>query len=156
MATWLIFVEIAVAKSKKIMTTVELKPDVKYDIEEVLSGVSKLNTPELENFLQEVAYLLAKRKAKMLSKRESELLSQIGERLLPAELQKRYDALYNKLRSENISETEHTELKQLSKQLEKNAVKRMRSMIELSALRKISLDELMEQLGIKAHQTHVR
>ncbi len=136
------------------MTTVELKPDVKYDIEEVLSGVSKLDTPALENFLQEVAHLLARRKAKMLSKRETELLTQVSEALLPTTLQKRYDSLYQKLRSEKISEAEHTELKQLSKQLEGNAAKRMRSMIELAALRKISLDELMEQLGIKPHQAH--
>ena len=38
------------------------------------------------------------------------------------------------------------ELLNLSKQMEQNAVKRLKSMLELSALRHISLDELMEQL----------
>jgi hypothetical protein len=136
------------------MTTVEIKTDARFDIRDILSGVSKLETSELENFLQEVAHILARRKTRLLSHRETELLSQIGDSLLPDNLQKRYNLLYQSLQMENISDIELAELQNLSKQLEKNAVKRLRSMVELSHLRKVTLEEIMEQLGIKHYQTN--
>ena len=131
------------------MTTVEIKTDPKFDINDILSGVSKLDTPDLEHFLHEVAYILARRKTRLLSKRESELLTQINDPLLAVEKQKRYDLLYQQLQMEKISEEDLAELRILSKMLEQNAVKRMQCMIELSHIRNVSLDQLMAQLGIK-------
>ena len=85
---------------------IDIKSDLKVHLKDVLEGVSGLDTPELENFLSEVAQLLIKRKVKSLSKRETELLFSINQRLLPLKDQETYNRLYQKLQDETLSPTE--------------------------------------------------
>jgi len=63
------------------MPTVQVKSNIELGIEDILAGIDQLDTPELENFLQQVSQLLARRKAKSLSKKETELLIKINEGL---------------------------------------------------------------------------
>ena len=130
------------------MSSIEIKSALRIQLEEILNGVSNLDTPELEKFLAEVAHLLAQRKAKSLPKREAELLLKINQRLLSEEAQEEYSKLYEKLQQESISPEEHKALLELIQLREEKGVERMNFLVELAQLRKVSLKELMEQLGI--------
>ena len=132
------------------MPSIEIKPAIKIGMEDILEGIAHLETADLENFLQEVAYLLAKRKAKTLSSRESELLEKINQPILSAEDQKIYDQLYRQLQSEQINPEEHQELLDLITKREKKGVEKMTLLLELAHLKNISPKTLMKELGISA------
>lgn len=137
-------------KKAVIMPSIEIKPAIKVGMEEILDGISNLDTPDLEVFLQEVAHLLAKRKTKTLPKRESELLLKINESMLTADEQTLYDQLYERLQAENITEEEHHQLMELIQRRERRGVEKLTYVVELSQLRKVSLKDLMDNLGISA------
>ncbi len=129
------------------MTSVQITSQVSIGLDQLLNGVSQLETTDLEQFVGQVSSLLAQRKAPSLPRRETELLEQINQGL-PENIQSRYDELQIKLHHETITPEEHQELLSLIDPVEQVTVDRLRSLIELSQLRQVSLDELMTQLGI--------
>ena len=129
------------------MVTVEIKPNTTVKIEEILNGISKLETGDLESFLKQVAHLLAIRKAPHLSSKETELLLKINEKL-PSSLTEKYHTLHKKLQAENITKKEHEELLQIIKIMEQNNVEWTKALVELAQLRKVAPRVLMTQLGI--------
>jgi len=131
------------------MPSIELNSN-KEGMNEILNTVSNLETPELEHFLQEVAYLLAKRKVKSISKRESKLLLKINKSLLSAKMQSQYDMLYKKLKIETITAIEHQQLLKLIKKREKKGVERLTALVELAQLKKIPPKTLMKQMGLSS------
>jgi hypothetical protein len=67
---------------------------------------------------------------------------------ISAQTWERYRELKNRRDAEALTEAEHDELIAISDQVEEANVRRMRNLVELARLRGISLDELMQQLGI--------
>lgn len=135
------------------MSTVQVTSEINIQMDEVLDGVSKLDTPELEQFFNQVSILLAQRKAPHLSPQEATLLQKINQGLPEASLQ-RYGELTEKLRAESISIAERQELHRLIDQIELADAERLQHLIELAQLRGVSLDELMDQLGIQPPSPH--
>ena len=133
------------------MATVQIKSDV--DIDQLLEGVSQLDTAELRQFLTRASLLLAQRQDTALPSSESELLRQINQGL-PADTQHRYDELREKLRREELSSEEHKELLKLVDVVEQATADRLQHLIALSQLRQIPLDELMKQLEIRQPPVH--
>lgn len=129
------------------MPSIELNSN-KDGMNEILNNVSNLETPDLEHFLQEVAYLLAKRKVKSISKRESQLLLKINKPLLSAKMQLQCNTLYQKLKSETITPAEHQQLLKFIKKREKKGVERLAALIELAQLKKTPTKTLMQQMGL--------
>lgn len=129
------------------MQVVEIKSQVKMSLEEILNGVSKLETPDLELFLSEVSQILAIKKASNYSKRELQLLQLVSQHLPEQEI-KRYQFLSNKLQEENISDVEHQELLVLVEKIEIADAKQLGYLIELARLKKISLAELKQELNL--------
>lgn len=68
---------------------------------------------------------------------------------IPAAARKRMNELIDKRQAYLITTAELDELIQLTDQSEAFGVERLKCLIELAALRNITLDELMRQLGIK-------
>jgi hypothetical protein len=129
------------------MTSVQITSQVNIGLDQLINGVSQLETSDLEQFVGEINALLAQRKVPSLPRRETELLELINQGL-PEAIQSRYDELQAKLHDETIAPDEHEELLALIDPVEQATADRLRSLIELSQLRQISLDELMTQLGI--------
>jgi len=121
--------------------------EIQLSFEEILEGISQLNTPEIEYFLGEIGTILAKRKASNLPVREAELLLKINQGLPSKKLQE-FDRLSQKLDKETLTEKEHEQLLHLSDEMEKLDAKRMEYLIELANLRSISVDKLLEDLGL--------
>ena len=88
------------------------------------------------------------KKVPHLSRRESELLLRISQDLAPQSRQ-RIEELTDKMEFESITDQEHAELLRLSDEAEKLAGERLRAVIELAKYRKVSVDELMKQLGME-------
>ena len=130
------------------MVTVNINQNLQVGEEDVLNGISKLTTSELENFLTKVAHLVTARKVSRFSEREIELLLIINNKY-PEEIWSRYDILHKKLQAENINELESNELDAL---IEKRSVIWLQALVELANLRKMTVDELMKELKINLRQ----
>lgn len=120
----------------------------KIEMESLLEGIAQLDTPALVQFQERVTRLLAQRKMPPLSSAETTLLLKINEGFAP-EFFVRYNELSEKLQNEVISLEEQQELLQLTHLIEAKNVERLQYLIELSRVRGISLDALMEQLGLQ-------
>ncbi len=105
------------------------------DLSQFIVQVLELNFPE------------EKPKYKTLSKREVLLLQKI-ESAITVETWERYHILRAKRQEETINPTESAEYTAINRQIETANVKRLASLIELSKIRKITLEELMNQLGL--------
>lgn len=130
------------------MPKVQVTSQIEIDLDEVLHGLARLGTKELEQFVDQVIALRAQRRAPSLSKDETELLQQINCGL-PADIRQRYDALNAKLHDETITPEEHAELLTLIDRLELADAERMQHLVALAQIRGVSVDTLMEQLGIR-------
>jgi hypothetical protein len=82
------------------------------------------------------------------SQTESELLETIN-RGLPAEGWERYHDLIAKRRAETLTAAEHAELIATTEALEEANVQRVACLAELADRRRVSIDELMDSLGIR-------
>lgn len=136
------------------MATVQIESKINLDIEQLLTGVAQLDTPELEQFLASVSLLLSHRKAESPADAEADLLQKINQGL-PADVQQRYDTLRAKLQSETITAAEHQELLTLVDVVEHADAERLTHLIALSQLRQISLDDLLKQLEIRQPPIYV-
>jgi len=107
-----------------------------------------MSRPELERFVARLFALKAREETPSLTHRESELLGHIN-RSVPEDLQRRYDALVRRRLHHKLTRAEHTELLELTKQLEEFDVQRLKWLSELAQLRGVLLPDLMCDLGIK-------
>ena len=98
--------------------------------------------------------ILAQRKVSSLPARESYLLQKIGEGLSD-DVQNRYDELQKKLLAEQLLPNEYQELLNLIDIVENVDAERLKHLIELAQLRRLTLDELTHQLGIHPPPAYV-
>ena len=120
-------------------------------IEDIIAGMSNLETPELERFMQRIGQIVARRKFSSVSEQERELLFKINN-VIPVISQERYALLSEKMQAETITASEHTELLKLVEKLEAKYVKRLEYLIELARIRNMSLQQLMKQLHLNLDQ----
>ena len=120
--------------------------------EQIISAMSHLNLPELEQVFDHILALQAERKAPHLSASESELLLRINQGL-PPELRDRIAALRAKREEDSITDAEYDELTRLADQAEELHAERIAALAELARLRGVRLPVLMDQLGIHFPET---
>ncbi len=129
------------------MTVVQVQAHL--SMEELLNAIGQLSPPELENFVQSTLILRAQRQAPHMNHAETELLRKINQGL-PISTQKRYATLIAKRRTETLTTEEYQELLQLTDDVENFEAQRVIYLTELAQLRQVTVDVLMQQLGIKA------
>jgi len=132
------------------MPTVELKPRIKLDIDEILNGIAALDTSDLENFHLKVGGLLSSRKAKSIPDREHALVKKITGAFLPAQKSKRFEELFQKQESSTLSGEEKTEYQYLLQLVQNKSLQRLAWLVELCQLRGEPISQTMEKLGIQA------
>lgn len=84
------------------------------------------------------------------NKQEQQLLNKIKKHILDKKKKERYQFLVVKFEADTISESEHTELGQLSDIQEKLRNQRVKYLIELAQLRAVSLPQLMGEMGLNS------
>lgn len=129
------------------MTVVQIQAHL--SMEELLKAIGQLSPPELEIFVQSTLILRAQRQAPHVNHAETELLRKINQGL-PLSTQKRYAALIAKRRAETLTAEEYQELLKLTNDVENFEAQRVVCLTELAQLRQVTLEALMQQLGIKA------
>jgi hypothetical protein len=130
-----------------IINSVKITKQVDLGLDDILNGISELDTKDLEKFMQKIGHLIARRKVAYLPERESQLLMKIN-KAIPAILQKHYEDLLAKNRAETITPIEHEELLKVIEKVEIKNAERLENLIELSRIRNISMDLLMRQLHL--------
>jgi len=115
--------------------------------EELLRASTQLAASELDRLVSQLLSLRARRSAPSLPERETELLMKINQGL-PAELDRRYRELIGKRDEGTLSSAEHQKLLRLTDEVEGYNVERVEHLVELAKLRKTSLGELVEELGL--------
>lgn len=126
------------------------KVQVELDMNEVLHGLSELQKDEFEAFVDKVLLLRAKRKVPSLTKNEVELLQKINVQLGETE-KVRLEQLSKKLDDETLTKAEHQELTVLLERVEVLDSERMSALVELAALRDMTLEDVMKQFGFPPH-----
>jgi hypothetical protein len=126
-------------------------PEASISSEELLRAAERLAPAELERFASQVVALAAHRRAQSLSHDETELLQAINQGI-PPEVQARYTALITRRSEGTLTPEEHAELVHLGDEIEVFDARRVEHLVKLSHLRGVSLDEVMESLGIHAFE----
>jgi len=127
------------------MSTISVQSEV--SLTAMIRGVEQLSTPDLEQLVDRVLTVRARRRAPSLSRKETELLRKINQGL-PVGIQQRFDELTAKRRAETLNPDEHQELLQVLDQIEHHDVKRLEALAELAQVRNVSIRVLMKDLGI--------
>ena len=117
--------------------------------EDLLHAVEQLDTPELEEFTQNVLLLQAQRHTGLSMATEEELLQRIGQKV-DESFQKRYKKLIAKRQAETLTQQELGELLSMTDEMEAHSVTRLEALVQLAALRGTSLDLIMKELDIQA------
>ena len=128
------------------MSVLQIKTELGFH--ELLNVVDQLDSSELETLIAKVVTLRAKRKKLYCSAQESELLLKINQKL-PANIQQRFNELLSKRQTEQLSLAEQQTLIHLSEQIEQANVERITRIQELAQLRGVTLDVMMQNLGIE-------
>jgi hypothetical protein len=116
---------------------------------DLLRAVEQLSQPDLEQFVEDILLLRARRVAPCLPAEEAALLQRINESL-PEPILQRYHELIAKRRAEALTPEEHAELLRLTDVEEKHNAQRVEALVKLAQLRQKPLRVLMDDLGIKA------
>lgn len=130
------------------MPKVQVVSQVELDFDEVLKGVERLETKELEQFLTQVMAIRAQCRAPSLPQEETELLQKINQGV-PPKVRSRYDELHEKLLDETLTPDEQQEFIGISDQIEFADAERLKHLVLLAQLRNVTVDTLMDQLGLR-------
>lgn len=128
------------------MASVEVRSQL--SLEELLKGVARLDPRELEQLIAQLLVLRAQRLAPSLADQEADLLEKINRGLSP-EAQKRFDELTAKCSAETLTPEEHRELLASTDRIERADAERLQALIALAQWRKVSVEALMTELGLR-------
>lgn len=118
-------------------------------VDELINAANQLDETDLDRVLQQLMALRTQRKASVLAVEDAQLLDIIN-RAIPATLQTQYQHLRAKHENESLNSQEHSQLIELSKQIEQLGAERLEALATLAQLRQVSLPELMSQLGLES------
>lgn len=127
------------------MSVVRVETEIPFN--SLLKAVEQLNLNDLERLMSQVAALRARHSAPSLPKDESELMLKIS-RGPSAEIRRRFSELTRRRQNETLTPKEHEELLSLTDLIEKSDAERMKHIAVLARIRGVSVDALMEELGI--------
>lgn len=123
-------------------------PTIQIETDQLLQAALQMPRQEMEEFVARLFTLKARQETPGLPEKEAELLQQINQGLPPATA-RRMKKLIAKRDSRAITEAELQELIGITDEAERLNVERVKHLIELAALRNVTLDVLMDQLGLR-------
>jgi len=118
------------------------------NFDNIIQSLSNLNLNELDLLMSRLIGLRRQKLPSVLTEIESTLLKKIN-KPIPAEIQKRYDLLIVKRDDHTLSDEEYSELLELTNYTEQHTVERLKLLMELSKVRNVSLDDLLDELELK-------
>lgn len=128
------------------MPTIQLRADL--DSDDLIRAAEQLDTRELDELVRRMLLLRAGRFAPALSEQETAIVKRVNQAFAP-EVMKRYQELIARREERTISSEELAELVRLSDSAEQLAADRATALVELSQIRRVSIDDLVNELGIR-------
>lgn len=128
------------------MTASQLTPAL------ILRELGKMNVSDMEGVLRKLQRLSATKKG-ALKANEARLLETINA-TLPLDERTAYRSLSTRRQNGTLTPAEHRELLRLTDAVETLNARRMQSVVKLAALRKTTVPELMERLGLESLAPH--
>lgn len=128
------------------MSMMEVK--VKFNSTDLLQAAEQLSSEELNDVVQTLLALKARRQTTTATASETELLQKINQASLSPDQQTQYLTLLEKRQNEMLSAAELDELQQLTQQYEALNVERLTFLQELAQLRGLTLSALLTDLGL--------
>ena len=119
------------------------------DLRKLLSKLDELSPVEVDLALEKLLSIKANLRAPALGLEETALLQQINAGMSEEEREE-LDHLIDKREAEELQEDELPRLISLTEKMERLNVERMQLLADLSAIRNVSIRELMEELQILA------
>lgn len=116
--------------------------------ENLLNAVVQMPESEFNHFIEKARKLRQKETGPL---KEADILHKINT-IFPVKKRQRYNELYAKFQTENISEKDHKELLKLSDEFEVLNAERLKYIGKLAALRRQTLENVITDLGIKTSQ----
>jgi hypothetical protein len=126
----------------------KLQMQAEMNAQNLLLSAAQLPLDELEQFFAELSRLVTRKKSESVLNRDKILLTQINQTVLSLEKTDRCYTLICKMELSTLSETEHSELITLVEEEEALNVQRLKYLVELAQLRKMTLPQLMKKLGL--------
>lgn len=120
--------------------------------EELLQAIQQLDKTEFAGLVTEILSLRAQRAAPILLADETALLQRVNQHLTDADQRRRAQLLEN-LAAETLTAEEHTELIRLNDEAERLSAQRLEALVQLAALRQVSLRQVMQDSGLEP-ETH--
>jgi excinuclease UvrABC ATPase subunit len=120
-------------------------------VSELLKEAGQLSIGEFEEFFNEIQFLRSKKVPLTLSKDEDKLLKQINSGLQPNK-QFRLNYLIARRDTRSITESERIELLNLTEEIEKNDVIRLKKIAKLAELKGVGLNDVVRIFNIKPYQ----
>ena len=114
---------------------------------QLVKAIESMPLSDLDEFIAQALQIRARRIAPSFNKNETDLLFQIGQGL-PPRIWRRYEALNQIKDNRNLSESEQSEMLDLSRQIVQYSFHRLQLMSQLANLRKVSLQNIADQLGV--------
>ncbi len=113
----------------------------------LLQDIAQLDTSSIEQLKADMEAILAKRKQIVKQKKEQQLVQKIHQ-YTASDTYKRYQVLLEKSRLETITTENYQELMTLTAQIENNNTERLEHLMTLAKIRKKTLREVMQELGL--------
>lgn len=113
----------------------------------LLQDIAQLDTSSIEQLKADMEAILAKRKQIVKQKKEQQLVQKIHQ-YTASDTYKRYQVLLEKSRLETITTEDYQELMTLTAQIENNNTERLEHLMTLAKIRKKTLREVMQELGL--------
>ena len=123
--------------------------DMQMPVAEIVRIAANLEIQEFESLYKKLSTLrLQKRGVPVMDETELKLLQQINKEF-SANKWERLEFLDWKLEYRTLNEAEEVESLELAEAYEEFSVDRLEKLVQLAKLRRVHIDELMEQLGLK-------
>lgn len=127
--------------------------NVEISTENLLNAIAQMSATEFEQFIEKAKKLHQKSPKSNWTKNEIALIKRINESILSTEEQESFYKLVKKRQDKIIKPEELEELIELTDKSEKLNVERITSLIKLAESKDVSLDEIMNRLGIVPPKT---
>ncbi len=128
------------------MPTVQIKAHL--TTQQLLKAVEQMPQEDLDRFVEQVVALRASQRAPRLSQAESKLLRRVNQGLAEQD-QRRFAELVARRETEDLTQHENAEFLRLATLSEALNVERMKALAELARIRRSTLRDVMQDLGIK-------
>ena len=130
------------------MQTIEITKGLQVGFDDLVKGISRLNTVELTSFFEQLNQVIGGQKPLPKPAEEAILLKKI-KALIPASVIRRFKVLQAKRHNHTISEKEMEEILLITDFIEEKSAERIALLATLAEIRQISLPELVKQIPLK-------